>query len=51
MEPKKVIDSIEGKMGFTPEIMNMMSEMNPEFLRIIRNAMTASRRTAHFQQR
>jgi AhpD family alkylhydroperoxidase len=30
MEPKKVIDSIEGKMGFTPEIMNMMGEMNPE---------------------
>jgi AhpD family alkylhydroperoxidase len=30
MEPKKVIESIEGKMGFTPEIMNMMSEMNPE---------------------
>lgn len=29
MEPKKVIDSIEGKMGFTPEIMNMMGEMNP----------------------
>lgn len=30
MEPKKVIDSIEGKMGFTPQIMNLMSEMNPE---------------------
>ena len=30
MEPKKVIDSIEGKMGFTPEIMNMMGEINPE---------------------
>jgi len=30
MEPKKVIDSIEGKMGFTPDIMNMMGEMNPE---------------------
>ncbi|CAG0953578.1 MAG: carboxymuconolactone decarboxylase [Candidatus Methanoperedens nitroreducens] len=30
MEPKKVIDSIEGKMGFTPEIMNMMGEMNPD---------------------
>ena len=30
MEPEKVIESIEGKMGFTPEIMNMMSEMNPE---------------------
>ncbi len=30
MEPKKVIDSIEDKMGFTPEIMNVMSEMNPE---------------------
>jgi AhpD family alkylhydroperoxidase len=30
MEPKKVIESIEGKMGFTPEIMNMMGEMNPE---------------------
>jgi len=30
MEPKKVIDSIEGKMGFTPEIMNMMGEMNPK---------------------
>jgi len=30
MEPEKVINSIEGKMGFTPEIMNMMSEMNPE---------------------
>lgn len=30
MEPKKVIDSIEGKMGFSPEIMNLMGEMNPE---------------------
>jgi len=30
MEPKKVIDSIDNKMGFTPEIMNMMGEMNPE---------------------
>ncbi|MFZ3382586.1 MAG: carboxymuconolactone decarboxylase family protein [Candidatus Methanoperedens sp.] len=30
MEPKKIIDSIEGKMGFTPEIMNMMGEINPE---------------------
>ncbi len=30
MEPKKVIDSIDDKMGFTPEIMNMMGEMNPE---------------------
>jgi len=30
MEPKKVIESIEGKMGFTPEIMNMMGELNPE---------------------
>ena len=30
MEPEKVINSIEGKMGFTPEIMNMMSELNPE---------------------
>lgn len=30
MEPKKIIDSIEGKMGFTPEIMNMMGEMNPD---------------------
>jgi AhpD family alkylhydroperoxidase len=29
MEPEKVIDSIEGKMGFTPEIMNMMGELNP----------------------
>ena len=30
MEPKKVLESIDDKMGFTPEIMNMMSEMNPE---------------------
>ena len=30
MEPKKVIKSIDGKMGFTPEIMNLMGEMNPE---------------------
>ncbi len=30
MEPKKVIESIDDKMGFTPEIMNMMGEMNPE---------------------
>lgn len=30
MEPKKVIKSIDDKMGFTPEIMNMMGEMNPE---------------------
>ncbi|MCE8423713.1 MAG: carboxymuconolactone decarboxylase family protein [Candidatus Methanoperedens sp.] len=30
MEPDKVIKSIDGKMGFTPEIMNMMGEMNPE---------------------
>jgi len=30
MEPQKVIKNIDDKMGFTPEIMNMMSEMNPE---------------------
>lgn len=30
MEPKKVIESIDNKMGFTPEILNMMGEMNPE---------------------
>ncbi len=30
MEPKKVIESIDDKMGFTPEIMNMMADMNPE---------------------
>ncbi len=30
MEPDKVIKSIDGKMGFTPEILNMMGEMNPE---------------------
>ena len=30
MEPKKIIESIDEKMGFTPEIMNMMGEMNPE---------------------
>ena len=30
MEPKKIIESIDEKMGFTPEIMNMMEEMNPE---------------------
>lgn len=29
MEPKKVIKSIEEKMGFAPEIMNIMGEMNP----------------------
>lgn len=30
MEPKKIIKSIDDKMGFTPEIMNMMGEMSPE---------------------
>ena len=30
MEPKKIIESIDDKMGFTPEIMKMMGEMNPE---------------------
>ncbi|HLB69966.1 MAG: carboxymuconolactone decarboxylase family protein [Candidatus Methanoperedens sp.] len=30
MEPKKVIANIDEKMGFTPEIMNMMGELNPE---------------------
>ncbi len=30
MEPDKIIKSIDNKMGFTPEIMNMMGEMNPE---------------------
>lgn len=30
MEPKKVIKNIDDKMGFTPEILNMMGEMNPE---------------------
>ncbi len=30
MEPEKVIKSIDDKMGFTPEIMNMMGELNPE---------------------
>src|SRR5574341_2475279 len=30
MEPKKVIESIDDKMGFTPEIMSIMGEMNPE---------------------
>ncbi len=30
MEPKKIIESIDDKMGFTPEIMNMMGELNPE---------------------
>jgi len=30
MEPKKIINSIEDKMGFAPEILNMMGEMNPE---------------------
>ncbi len=30
MEPKKVIESIDDKMGFTPEILNMMEELNPE---------------------
>jgi AhpD family alkylhydroperoxidase len=30
MEPKKIIESIDEKMGFTPEIMNIMGEMNPE---------------------
>lgn len=28
MEPKEIVKSIENKMGFTPEILNMMSEMN-----------------------
>ncbi len=30
MEPDTVIKSIDDKMGFTPQIMNMMGEMNPE---------------------
>lgn len=30
MEPDKVIKSIDDKMGFTPEILNMMGEMNPD---------------------
>lgn len=30
MEPTKIIESIDSKMGFTPEILNMMGEMNPE---------------------
>ncbi len=30
MEPKKVIESIDDKMGFIPEIMKMMGELNPE---------------------
>ena len=30
MEPNKVIKSIDDKMGFTPEILNLMGEMNPE---------------------
>ncbi len=30
MEPEKVIKSIDDKMGFTPEILDMMGEMNPE---------------------
>jgi AhpD family alkylhydroperoxidase len=30
MEPNKVIKSIDGKMGFTPEILDMMGELNPE---------------------
>ena len=30
MEPNKIINSIEDKMGFTPEILNMMGELNPE---------------------
>lgn len=30
MEPKKIVESIDDRMGFTPEIMNMMAEMNPE---------------------
>lgn len=30
MEHKKIIENIDSKMGFTPEILNMMGEMNPE---------------------
>lgn len=30
MEPTKIIESIDSKMGFTPEILNIMGEMNPE---------------------
>lgn len=30
MEHKKIIESIDKKMGFTPEILSMMGEMNPE---------------------
>ncbi len=29
-QPKKIIGNIESKMGFTPEILNMMGEMSPE---------------------
>lgn len=35
MEPKKVIKSIDDKMGFTPEILNMMGEMNPELFELL----------------
>ncbi|MBE0521037.1 MAG: carboxymuconolactone decarboxylase family protein [Candidatus Methanoperedenaceae archaeon] len=30
MEHKKIIEKIDSKMGFTPEIMNLMGDMNPE---------------------
>lgn len=30
MEPEKIIKNIDDKMGFTPEILNMMGKMNPE---------------------
>jgi AhpD family alkylhydroperoxidase len=30
MEPKKIINSIEDKMGFTPDILNMMGQLNPD---------------------
>lgn len=30
MEHEKIIKNIDNKMGFTPEILNMMGEMNPE---------------------
>ncbi len=30
MEAKKIIKNIDSKMGFTPEILNMMGEMSPE---------------------
>lgn len=36
MEAKKIIKNIESKMGFTPQILEMMGEMSPEMFSMYR---------------